>query len=950
MKVFDISSYDFDNVEAKSGAPLLKPMGQRRMTEIYCRDGASFLKEIDKFGFCSGYWQYSYQIPAHPMWFNRDEIVYISEHPRSMSCYGYARTQAVLDIIKSLHYSTLYNKKFFEETSIPDGFLSLLDTNEQEAGDLRNWIDKEFRAQPHKLGVVNKDIKWIPLNMNNRDLEFLETQKQYYNFIISMFGLTPAEMGMTQDVNRATSATQSELVKRKGIRPLLKLLEDFINQNILPEFGYEGIEFQFIYDDPAEKASRLANYEAELRMGVKTINEVRLEMGLEPKACGDDLRGMAQIGMGPQMGTQSGMSQEEDNQSSGYEQNRNGQEGKNESSSKREESERNQNLKQPFKSNKRPVEGFKSFRKDVDQVAIGMQTESKEHPELPENMIRQLVMDHLREDPQYYSRTEKKVSFITASSGKKIPIDDEKKGKEGKKEEEGQEDQPKKDQPKSDENGNLSIDSTEKPQNQQQELPEQLIKDDEIKQIVKDILTTVPEVDQEGTSTGSCQKISESIAAHINELGIKADAVPINSKEASQGHFAVFVPDLNIVIDTQLWQYEKTERKPIDDRQIIFTKQDYKERGFEIAEELPSSSEVFDRISQTQSKEGKEEATAKSSDKSSEDREIKREIYEEIGEEIYRILVSTGMSPRKAAMYSQRFKQRMRTKGVDDGQYYREQTFKPAPKLDQPQMPKPKDYPEMYPSQLGSDYRKPERDKFENKDEIHCPMCGMPTLTVLNSMEQLPEDIRCTNCGARFNSQQIVDSKVMEEISNTLTMNNMTDPISIPRWSPKSIEPSMEKKLDLDMDLKEFVGFDAQKMAHEAKVYAESAEYRKLMREYLSDLNPSTREKIATILKNAIKSGESLKSITQKISRVINDKVRAEGIARTEVVRLANEGNLLKMEDRGTKRVKFISAPEDGRLCEKCKEKDGKIYKIDNAKGVIPLHPRCRCNWTDVAD
>ncbi|MBU2249807.1 MAG: hypothetical protein KKD77_23875, partial [Gammaproteobacteria bacterium] len=94
VKVFDINSYDFNELEPKSGAPMLKPIGQRKMTEIYARDGASFLKEIDKFGFLKGYWQYSYQIPAHPMWFHRDEIVYCAEHSRSMSCYGYARTQA----------------------------------------------------------------------------------------------------------------------------------------------------------------------------------------------------------------------------------------------------------------------------------------------------------------------------------------------------------------------------------------------------------------------------------------------------------------------------------------------------------------------------------------------------------------------------------------------------------------------------------------------------------------------------------------------------------------------------------------------------------------------------------------------------------------------------------------------------------------------------------------
>jgi SPP1 gp7 family putative phage head morphogenesis protein len=151
----------------------------------------------------------------------------------------------------------------------------------------------------------------------------------------------------------------------------------------------------------------------------------------------------------------------------------------------------------------------------------------------------------------------------------------------------------------------------------------------------------------------------------------------------------------------------------------------------------------------------------------------------------------------------------------------------------------------------------------------------------------------------------------------------------------------------MDMDLREFCGFDAQKMAQEAKVYADSPEYRKLIREYLSDLNPATREKIVSVLKNAIRLGESMKTVTQKISHIIHDPQRAEKIARTEVIRLSNEGNLIKMEDRGTKKAKWIAATEDSRTCNACKEKDGKVYNIANAKGMIPLHTNCRCQWTD---
>lgn len=450
VKVFDVNSYNFLEIEPKSGAPMLKPLGQRKMTELYVRDGASFLKEIDKFGFNKGYWQYSYQIPAHPMWFNRDEIVYCVEHPRSMSTYGYARTQAILDIVKSLHYSTLYNKRFFEESPIPDGALSLLDTNEVEMKDFMSWWNTEFKAQPHKLAVINKDVKWQPFNVTNRELEFLGTQKWYFNMVISMFGLTPSELGITEGLNRATSATQAELVKRKGIRPFLKLFENYINLGIIPEFQYEGVEFQFIYDDPAEKLARLTNWQMELSMNVKTPNEVREEMGLEPIDGGDATASQQSrfVTEAPVAGGQApkepaapneesedvhgSRQQAEDGQAQGYSETLRREEADNKKRVAATDAEVKASVHNPYSTSNRPVGGFKAAKYyaqpsapqvsderaqdlgfgthagtfDENEVRMGMEVEANQGMAEVKTAgeLMNVVLDHLKADPQYYSK------------------------------------------------------------------------------------------------------------------------------------------------------------------------------------------------------------------------------------------------------------------------------------------------------------------------------------------------------------------------------------------------------------------------------------------------------------------------------------------------------------------------------------------------------------------
>jgi len=411
VKVYSIDSYDFDHLEPKSGAPLLKDVGQRKLLELYARDGASFLKETDKFGFVRGYWQYSYQIPAHPMWFNKDEIIYISETPRSTSVYGFARTQAILDQVKSLHYSTLYNKRFFEEYPLPEGLISVKDTNEAEMQTLMDWWVREFKAQPHKLGIINKELSWQQFTIPNKELEFLETQKQYFKFVIAMFGLTPTELGLTEEVNRATATTQAELTKRKGIRPLLKLIENFINAELIPEFGVEGVEFTYIYDDPQEKAAKLSNWKMEIDMGIKTPNEVREELGLAPIDGGDSTGQEKLIDTDVEDNTPDAKPK------------------KNTEQIKRRESkiERDNTVTDPYSLANSPVGSNKGFKKYMENVnknlfmdmitnaasmyGLSVETvqEGFEH-ELEHastvgnnvNTILQIALDHLKEDAEYY--------------------------------------------------------------------------------------------------------------------------------------------------------------------------------------------------------------------------------------------------------------------------------------------------------------------------------------------------------------------------------------------------------------------------------------------------------------------------------------------------------------------------------------------------------------------
>lgn len=95
----------------------------------------------------------------------------------------------------------------------------------------------------------------------------------------------------------------------------------------------------------------------------------------------------------------------------------------------------------------------------------------------------------------------------------------------------------------------------------------------------------------------------------------------------------------------------------------------------------------------------------------------------------------------------------------------------------------------------------------------------------------------------------------------------------------------------------------------------------------------------------------------RKVARNINDRVdkiglhRARLIARTETIRAHAEGTLTRLEQLGieevTAQVEFSTAGDD-RVCERCEGLEGKVYKIEDARGVLPVHPNCRCAWLPV--
>lgn len=121
-------------------------------------------------------------------------------------------------------------------------------------------------------------------------------------------------------------------------------------------------------------------------------------------------------------------------------------------------------------------------------------------------------------------------------------------------------------------------------------------------------------------------------------------------------------------------------------------------------------------------------------------------------------------------------------------------------------------------------------------------------------------------------------------------------------------------------------------------------------RTYLDLVN--TTQAMATqtgrALADGLARGENPWTIARELNKIVdkgfNNSLR---IARTEIIRAHAEGSLDAMENLGVEEVGVAvewSTAGDDRVCPRCAPMEGVVLKIKEARGLIPLHPNCRCS------
>jgi HK97 family phage portal protein len=309
-------------------AVLVKVFNQKgELCEIYARDGGTVTMNPDIYGTfqqCDeivptwqlaskdkeeyeeymkkkpAYFQYGWITGARPMPFGTREIIYMMRNPRTDSIYGRSSVEILMDTIQLLIYGQDANLDYFTDNNIPKGVFRMIGATSddvkafkeqwQTATKLKNEVG-DWRKRWWHMPILNVDGNFERIQFSNDELQLISQQEWFTKMVWANFGVTPSELGYTKDSNKATEIVQSKVFRRKAIRPILQLLEHHLNTELIWQEFYEDVKFSFDTDDLAENLDKAELYEKYLKNGIKSINEVREEMGLPPVEDGDKHKG-----------------------------------------------------------------------------------------------------------------------------------------------------------------------------------------------------------------------------------------------------------------------------------------------------------------------------------------------------------------------------------------------------------------------------------------------------------------------------------------------------------------------------------------------------------------------------------------------------------------------------------------------------------------------------------
>ncbi|MBT2537206.1 phage portal protein [Arthrobacter sp. ISL-69] len=171
--------------------------------------------------------------------FTAEDLTYARFRPQTDSPFGMAPLESIMMTVNTDMRFQWHLLQMFTEGSIPGGFMELPPdvSSPDQVAEWQDYWDATFmgdQAIAHKLIAVPGGSKFTATAPASFDPEF---PKYLAIKVAAAFGVIPQDLGLTDDVNRATGETQTDTQFRVNTLPWVRFVEAIVTRYLQHDLG-----------------------------------------------------------------------------------------------------------------------------------------------------------------------------------------------------------------------------------------------------------------------------------------------------------------------------------------------------------------------------------------------------------------------------------------------------------------------------------------------------------------------------------------------------------------------------------------------------------------------------------------------------------------------------------------------------------------------------------------
>lgn len=267
--------------------------------EIYYVDGATIKPMYDEHGilgdpaFCQ-FMPLNNSTKPDAEW-SSEEFSYIMQNPQADIMnfgYGLSPLEGVIMVATNALNADNYMGQFFDVGTLPPKLINLgKDIAPQEIEAFRAYWKSEVEGKPWKTGIFGGGELTVEDMGNGKpvDMQFENYQIWLMKLLCAAYEISPQDIGMTAEmkmgggIGNGLAEVQKELSNSKGYRSMLHLLREIFNEEIINSwFGFNDVKFDWIGMDTLDPKNAAEIFAIESKAGAVSINEYRIQKGLQP--------------------------------------------------------------------------------------------------------------------------------------------------------------------------------------------------------------------------------------------------------------------------------------------------------------------------------------------------------------------------------------------------------------------------------------------------------------------------------------------------------------------------------------------------------------------------------------------------------------------------------------------------------------------------------------------